>query len=548
MAGTGEKVSIIPPNEIAQRVQMVACILTDISREPRLVVWGESEDTRFESLELIVGAVSSCLQEPSVAIQRMAGAAMRSLFSPTVLSEWIQSADIVFAVWTLSLQVIQGVCRAIVHSMVTSTMAQHRQLLEIMHDMMVLSNSILEIGGGMLGAAVEMAEYPQFEVAFEVVIMMHLWADDPDILHLTQECLRLKTQGQQLMLDAGLPVDSALSNQRLYQELDTSDVKQAGMFSRLAQMRAIFRTIRKHMRPTAGAQAAWQESYKLWRQMLQVLLMREEAARVPESAPPERDAPSPATAAAGAAMTSRDRDDKRDQGRRRNVFEKLTGQGAKAIIRSGGPHAQTSSSSLGTGAASPAATQRAAGPGSLDDAQSVHTARSNSAIGAGAQLPAIIKTQNLTISELRSQWRYCTGFLLAAGGACIADAPSAADRMAGGDAAELNALLEHFLGECLKLIVCDDIQLRELAKESLGNKAHPGIYMLFLNGCLMNIKRFMQATGEVNVSESRTLFVSQCIAIIESLTERDATDSLQQSPANIDFSPVLLAMSKYLHA
>ncbi|KAJ2681811.1 Ras GTPase activating protein ira2, partial [Coemansia spiralis] len=64
----------------------------------------------------------------------------------------------------------------------------------------------------------------------------------------------------------------------------------------------------------------------------------------------------------------------------------------------------------------------------------------------------------------------------------------------------------------------------------------------------MNIKRFMQPTGEVNVSESRTLFVSQCIAIIESLTDRDVTDSLLQSPANIDFSPVLLVMSKYLHA
>ncbi|KAJ2681841.1 Ras GTPase activating protein ira2, partial [Coemansia spiralis] len=336
-----------------------------------------------------------------------------------------------------------------------------------------------------------------------VVIMMHLWADDPDIQHLTQECLRLKTQGQRLMVDAGLPVDSALSNQRLYQELDTNDVKQAGMFSRLARMRAIFRTIRKHMRPTAGAQAAWQESYKLWRQMLQVLLMREEAARVPECVPVERDAAGPATAASAAAASAtaaspRDRDDKRDPGRRRNVFEKLTGQGAKGIIRSSGPHAQASSGSLGTMAANSAATQRTAGSGAHDDAQSTHTVRSSTTIGAGAQLPAIIKTQGLTISELRTQWRYCTGFLLAAGGACIADSPSAADRMAGGDAAELNALLEHFLGECLKLIVCDDIQLRELTKEGLGNKTHSGIYMLFLNGCLMNIKRFMQPTGEVN--------------------------------------------------
>ncbi|KAJ2388253.1 Ras GTPase activating protein ira2, partial [Coemansia sp. RSA 2603] len=106
----------------------------------------------------------------------------------------------------------------------------------------------------------------------------------------------------------------------------------------------------------------------------------------------------------------------------------------------------------------------------------------------------------------------------------------------------------HFIGECLKLIVSDDIQLRELTKEGLGNKTHPGIYMLFLDGCLLNMKRFMLPSGEVSVSESRTLFVSQCISIIESLIDREVTDSLLRSSMNIDFSPVLLTMSKYLNA
>ncbi|KAJ2074726.1 Ras GTPase activating protein ira2, partial [Coemansia sp. S100] len=240
VASTGEKMSILPPNEIAQRVHLVATILSVIAEEPRLAIWGENEDTKFESLELIVGAISTCIQEPSIAIQRRAGLALRALFSPVLLSEWVQSADIAFAMWTLSLQVIQGICRAIVHSMVTSTMAQHRQLLEIMFDMLVLSNCILELSSGVMGATMEMAEYPQFEVAFEVVIMLHLWADDADITQLTQECIRLKIQGQQLMLDAGIPVDPTLSNHRLYQELDAGDIKQAGMYSRLAQMRAIF--------------------------------------------------------------------------------------------------------------------------------------------------------------------------------------------------------------------------------------------------------------------------------------------------------------------
>ncbi|KAJ2345710.1 Ras GTPase activating protein ira2, partial [Coemansia sp. RSA 2673] len=320
MASTGEKMSILPPNEIAQRVHLVATILSVIAEEPRLAIWGENEDTKFESLELIVGAISTCIQEPSIAIQRRAGLALRALFNPVLLSEWVQSADIAFAMWTLSLQVIQGICRAIVHSMVTSTMAQHRQLLEIMFDMLVLSNCILELSSGVMGATMEMAEYPQFEVAFEVVIMLHLWADDADITQLTQECIRLKIQGQQLMLDAGIPVDPTLSNHRLYQELDAGEIKQAGMYSRLAQMRAIFRTIRKNMRSTAGAQAAWQETYKLWRQMLQVLLMREETTRIPESSvPAERDAASPTSGSSGSAGGSNnvssggDKDDKREQ-------------------------------------------------------------------------------------------------------------------------------------------------------------------------------------------------------------------------------------------
>ncbi|KAJ2541414.1 Ras GTPase activating protein ira2, partial [Coemansia sp. RSA 1878] len=556
MYATGEKVSIIPPNEIAQRVQMVSNILYEIAAEPRLVVWGENEDTRFESLELIVGAISSCIQEPSLAIQRRAGYALRSLFNPLMLTEWMQSADIVFAVWTLSLQVIQAICRAIVHSMVTSTLTQHRQLLEIMYDMMVMSNSILEISGGMMGAAVEMAEYPQFEVAFEVVIMLHLWADDADICQITQECLRLKTQGQQLMIDAGIPVDLTLSNHRLYQELGTNDVKQAGVYSRLAQMRAIFRTIRKHMRPTAGAQAAWQETYKLWRQMLQVLLMREETARVPESGPAAVEPSATMATASSISVSSREREEKKDPNRRRNMFEKLTGQGSKVAGRVN--HAHGAGSLTVPPAPPPQVTpqrsmgsQHGSNSGSVashEDGQATYTSTRTGAIGSGVQLPAVVRTPALTTSELRTQWRYCTGFLLAAGGACITDSPAAGDRMTAGDAAELHSLLEHFLGECLKLIVSDDIQLRELAKEGLGNKTHPGIYMLFLDGCLLNIRRFISPTGEVNVSESRTLFVSQCIAIIESLTDRGVTDSLLQSTMNIDFGPVLLIMSKYLNA
>ncbi|KAJ1799798.1 Ras GTPase activating protein ira2 [Coemansia sp. RSA 2399] len=585
MASTGEKVSVVPPNEIAQRVVLVSQILLLVASEPRLTIWGENEDTKFESMELIVGAISSCIQEPSIAIQQRAGLALRSLFSPLLLSEWVQSADISFAVWTLSLQVIQGICRALVHSMITSTMVQHRQLLEILFDMMVLSNSILELSSGAMGATVEMAEYPQFEVAFEIVVMLHLWADDADITQLTHECVRLKTRGQQLMVDAGIPVDPTLSNHRLYQELDTSDIKQAGVYSRLAQMRAMFRIIRKHMRPTAGAQAAWQETYKLWRQMLQVLVMREETARVPDGNAIERDGAHAGTEAAGSGSTTGSgsapgsgssvsakaaKDEKSDHHkRRRNMFEKLTGQTNKLSIRSGAPSG-SSTAAIGSGPASagPATSSFSAGiplqrtsgqtgsthgVASMRDESATTTStgaanRSSSIIGPGTQLPAVIKSPGVTISDLRTQWRYCTGFLLASGGACIADGPITADRMGGGDAAELNSLLEHFIGECLKLIVSDDIQLRELAKEGLGNKTHPGIYMLFLDGCLLNMKRFMQPTGEVNVSESRTLFVSQCISIIESLTDRDASDALLQSSMNIDFSPVLLMMAKYLNA
>ncbi|KAJ2813082.1 Ras GTPase activating protein ira2, partial [Coemansia furcata] len=573
VASTGEKMSILPPNEIAQRVQLVAMILSVVAEEPRLVIWGENEDTKFESIEAIVGAISTCIQEPSIAIQRRAGLALRALFNPVLLSEWVQSADIAFAMWTLSLQVIQGICRAIVHSMVTSTMAQHRQLLEIMFDMLVLSNCILELSSGVMGATMEMAEYPQFEVAFEVVIMLHLWADDADITQLVQECIRLKIQGQQLMLDAGIPVDPTLSNHRLYQELDAGDVKQASMYSRLARMRAIFRTIRKNMRPTAGAQAAWQETYKLWRQMLQVLLMREETTRVPDGiVPAERDAASSSagTAVAGGGSTNvssgGDKDDKREAvSRRRNVFEKLTGHSNKSGLRN------ASGSSQPSGTAAPTTIGSALNPGSVaqrigggvagspvsgsmvsvassGDSAMTGSARPAGAIAAGAQLPAIIRSPNLTVSELRTQWRYCTGFLLAAGGACTTDGPTNIDRLGGGDTAEMHSLLEHFIGECLKLIVSDDIQLRELAKEGLGNKTHPGIYMLFLDGCLLNMKRFMLPSGEVSVSESRTLFVSQCVSIIECLTDRDVTDSLLQSSMNIDFSPVLLTMCKYLNA
>ncbi|KAJ1961469.1 Ras GTPase activating protein ira2, partial [Dipsacomyces acuminosporus] len=162
MPSSNDAINVVPQNEISQRVLVISIILTTLIEEPKLAVWGENEVEKFESLESIVGAISSCIQEPSVAVQRLAGLALRTIFSPRSLAEWMQSEDIAFAVWTLSLQVIQGICRAIVHSMVTSTSTQHRQLLVIMHDMLVLSNNILETSSGALTAAIDMPENAQF--------------------------------------------------------------------------------------------------------------------------------------------------------------------------------------------------------------------------------------------------------------------------------------------------------------------------------------------------------------------------------------------------
>lgn len=602
MFSKGEKASLVISNELVERVFIVTRILGCIASDPDVAISGANEDVKFGAMEQLVNVIATCIQEPSFVTQRQAGLALRSLFNPALLAKWVQSADITFAVWTLSLQVIQNICRALVHSMVTSTMVQHRQLLEIMYDMLVLSNSILEMSAGVMGAAIEMAEYPQFEVAFEVVILMHLWADDREISQLTHECIRLKIRAQEIMVGAGVSLDPSTTNHRLYRELEESEVKKAGAYSRLAQMRAFFRTIRKHMRPTAGAQAAWQETYKLWRQMLQVLVMREETTRVPDGGVPLEREPSNASSVAGnqpstvgsgtantrAGSSSRttEKEEKREQhvSRRRNVFEKLTGQSGKHASRnnnaatSGDRHANTtintnagsppSQGSIGMGlvtgnimgrvtAGSVSPTQSGGGNNlnistsssdNLTSAMGGAGMRANGQVPAGAQLPAIAKIPSLSVSELRVQWRYCTGFLLAAGGAIITDGPMTVDRMASNDAAEMHSLMEHFIGECLKLIVSDDIQLRELTKEGLSNKTHPGIYMLFLDGCLLNMKRFMQPTGEVNVSESRTLFVSQCISIIESLVDRDITDSLLESATNIDFSHVLQTMCKYLGA
>ncbi|KAJ1937949.1 hypothetical protein FBU59_004598, partial [Linderina macrospora] len=383
-------------------------------------------------------------------------------------------------------------------------------------------------------------------------------------------------------------MDSTLANSRLYQELVAGDVQQAGVYSRVAQKKAVFRTIRKHIKPTPGAQAAWQETYKLWRQMLQALQMRDDTARATAAMSAvggmsdgsvERDMANMSLNHSGSVPSTPTKDShdrKEPAGKRRNPFyEKFTSQGNKLVMRAAGNRggndigstnltaaavASTGNlpSSISSSVSSPTTPHTATMPspnthlsgGFAGPAQNMDSlpSRTPGGIAAGAHLPAIINSPMATVNELRAQWKSCTGFLLASGGSCIPDGSGAIDRMGSSDTSEIHALLEHFVGETLELVVSDDILMRESAKEVLSNETHSGISVLLIARFMYSMKRFVQSTGEVSVSDSRTLFIGQCIIIMKALITRAEAENLSHSVFNTDLGTVLTTMSRYLNA
>jgi neurofibromin 1 len=161
--------------------------------------------------------------------------------------------------------------------------------------------------------------------------------------------------------------------------------------------------------------------------------------------------------------------------------------------------------------------------------------------------------------RLHAEWRNYSGFLASIGGCCIADVPSHIDphmritdvSMAGlrwidrlnHDADDMS-LLERFMKQCLQLLVCKLVSVRENIREVLGTELNPRLYLQLFRSLEAELSIMLDPLSD-NSAESRTLFTEQVCSLLKTIIERleDAHDTF----LTVDLGAMTVSLARYLH-
>lgn len=161
--------------------------------------------------------------------------------------------------------------------------------------------------------------------------------------------------------------------------------------------------------------------------------------------------------------------------------------------------------------------------------------------------------------RVHAEWRNYSGFLASIGGCCIADVPAHIpphlrvtdasmaglkwiDRLTGdGDSM---SLLERFMKQCLQLLVCKLVSVRENIREVLGTELNPRLYLQLFRSLETELNIFLDPLKDTT-SENRTLFAEQICSLLKTVVER--LEDAQDTFITIDLGAMTLNLAKYLH-
>ncbi|KAK6355415.1 Ras GTPase activating protein ira2 [Orbilia brochopaga] len=166
--------------------------------------------------------------------------------------------------------------------------------------------------------------------------------------------------------------------------------------------------------------------------------------------------------------------------------------------------------------------------------------------------------QSIVDERTLVEWRNYSGFLAALGGCCIAPPPQELrledasitglrwiDRMApDGDP---YSLLERFMRQCLQLLVCNSINVREAIREVLGSEMNPRLYVSFFRSLEIELNSVFEnnANAIAQSADGKLLFAEQSTSLLRAIIDR--VEDTQESLIAIDFGALTLLLAKFLH-
>jgi neurofibromin 1 len=174
-------------------------------------------------------------------------------------------------------------------------------------------------------------------------------------------------------------------------------------------------------------------------------------------------------------------------------------------------------------------------------------------------LSPTVAVQGRLDDRLHAEWRNYSGFLASIGGCCIADIPAHVSphmritdvSMAGlrwidrlSSDGDSMSLLECFMKQCLQLLVCKLVSVRENIREVLGTELNPRLYLQLFRSLETELNIVLDPLKDTG-SESRTLFAEQVCSLLKTIVER--LEDAQDTFLTVDLGAMTLSLARYLH-
>lgn len=170
-----------------------------------------------------------------------------------------------------------------------------------------------------------------------------------------------------------------------------------------------------------------------------------------------------------------------------------------------------------------------------------------------ATLPSPVPVGRVEIDdEKQTEWQNYTGFLAALGGCRLTadiENDSISERSkserAGSPASKSTALIERFITEMVELLTSENVVVREAVKDTLGNGLSPSLYTILFHQIEATLSNCFGSNGEIACNSTNTLFVEQSVLVLKMTLDRliNASDCL----VSVDFSTTVLYFVNYIN-
>ncbi|KAI9761574.1 MAG: 3-dehydroquinate dehydratase (3-dehydroquinase) [Chaenotheca gracillima] len=151
------------------------------------------------------------------------------------------------------------------------------------------------------------------------------------------------------------------------------------------------------------------------------------------------------------------------------------------------------------------------------------------------------------------EWRNFSGLLASLGGFCVAESPAAArvaDSMLAGlrwidrIATEENgqSLLTQFVSICIRLMVCNNVRVREATIDMLGTELSPRLYAPLFQALESQLTQVFNNSGEGYSLQYRVLVLEQVASLLRTIVDR--LDDFSEPILATDFGTLTLYLAK----